>query len=736
MSSLRVLSFAVLTCLATVAPTQIPGVSREQMWRAPTEEEWKRPVLITFQRTWEDALAVSKETGKPVLICVNMDGEIASEHYAGVRYREPAIASIYQPYVCVIASVYRHNPRDHDENGHRIICPRFGSVTCGEHISIEPFLYERFFEGERVAPRHIGVELDKQEMYDVYYAFDTDSVFAAIRKGVEGRPPVQPVDRGDRDIVARVQSRDISDREATEQAYAKGNQTVRRKLLQAALANPESAPVGLLRLAVYGLDLELARLARLALADATSERAIELINEALRVPMERSEREALIAALTRLGQTSERARTLAVVHRGLGTRSDQVDVEGWSRAMQGGGSYAAPTDWTVIESRVERTMLATGTKPDDPQAQLALAESTLALAVDPKTNEILAADPKTASKYSRLMFQDAERAALHAEQLGATGWRVHAAIALSAYYLGNVEEAYKRAESAMPDIPAGAQEWSAISTIALFAQARQRAVLRAVREKQQWPGAWLTDVNAAYSVLANHPLGTDRHVAAHHDFLNMLGATGRASEVLAAGLSRFPESWTMHDCLRSVILRERGVAGLEPAYEKMLQQDDASPNLAWFAGYTSIVAAEFYRRRARNAEGRAAYGRAIAHYGASIAANSHNQDSADHYIALALAGRARLAAVSGDYEDALDDLLASFDRKPESAATLDGLNLSAAATAKMLRARLKRYNLDDLVTRLDAALARLDPALLELPAFERSGPRRPPARPRGRRRGR
>ena len=733
MPSPRLCLLAFAGALATLSPAQIPGVTREQMWRAPTEEEWKRPVLITFQRTWDDALAVSKETGKPILICVNMDGEIASEHYAGVRYREPDIASIYEPYVCVIASVYRHNPRDHEENGDRIICPRFGSVTCGEHISIEPLLYERYFEGERVAPRHIGVELDKKEMYDVYYAFDTDSVFAAIAKGVEGRPAVRPVERGDRDIYERVKSADIADREAVEGAYRDGDQATRRGLLVAALqAPPGTAPHGLIRMAVFGLDLELARLARQALANATSPRAVDLINEALRAPMPAEEREALIAALTRLGEQSERARTLAVVHRGLGTRSDQVDVEEWSRAIRGGATYAAPTDWTALESRVEKKIAASGDKPADPAVQLELAESSLALAGDPKTNEILGADSRTASKYTRLMFQDAERAALRAESLGASGWRLHATIGLASYYLGNVEEAYRRAELAMPDIPAGATDWSAISTIALFAQARQQAVLDAVKEKKEWPGAWLTDVNAAYSVLASHPLGTDRHFAAHYDFLNMLGAAGRAAEVLMAGLKRFPESWALHDCLRSRILRDKGVAGLEPAYEKMLLQPGASPNLSWFAGYTSIVVGEYCRRRGQNADGRAAYTRAVAHYEASVAANPKNAESADHYIALALAGRARLAAVSGDYQIALDDLIASFDRRPQSVATLDGLNLSGAATAKMLRARLKRHNLPDLAARLDAAMSKLDPALFDLPAFERGGPRRPQTRQRRR----
>ena len=89
---------ATTAALASAAPAQVPGVTREQMWFAPTTEDWKKPVLITFQRSWDDALEVAVETGKAILICVNMDGEIASEHHAGIRYRIPEIARIHTPF--------------------------------------------------------------------------------------------------------------------------------------------------------------------------------------------------------------------------------------------------------------------------------------------------------------------------------------------------------------------------------------------------------------------------------------------------------------------------------------------------------------------------------------------------------------------------------------------------------------------------------------------------------------
>ncbi len=706
-------------------PAGLPsGVTREQMWWAPTAEDWKKPVLITFQRTWEDALAVARETNRAILVCVNMDGEIASEHYAGVRYRQPEIAVLYEPYVCVIASVYRHDPRDFDEEGRRILCPRFGSVTCGEHIAIEPILYEKFMDGQRIAPRHIMVELDGSETYDVFYAWDTDSVFAAVRDGMTQRA-IEPrnIVRGDRPLVERVASRDIQDRTAVETAYQNGDRDLRSALLAAAAEHPDAEPVDLLRLGVFGMDTELNRLARRALAGSRSEEAVALINESLRVPMEATERQTLTAALERLGESSPRARMLAVVHGGSSARAGAVDVDGWSRALAGGAAYApaglaADPPLEQLEDRAEQAEA----RPLDANARLELAESLLGLAIDPETSQFRASDRRTGFAYVRLKLEDARRSALEAEQLGATGWRVQAAIALSAYYLGNREEAYARAEAAVKGMPPEPEGWNTMAVLALFAEARWQAIRRALLAKEPWPSQWFTDVHAAYTVLARHPLGTDSQVAMHHDILTWLGASAQAAQVLDQGLERFPESWDLHERLRARVLKERGADGLETLYAEKLGAPGAPANLEWFAGYAALVAAESHRRAGELERALAAYDRAIAHYERGVQKNPETRASADHYVALALAGRARIAYERGDPERALAELISSLERKPEAAATLDGLNISPADTARMLRARLTELERDDLAARLEAALGKLDPELLELPAYERGGP--------------
>ncbi|MEY4672915.1 MAG: hypothetical protein RL148_699 [Planctomycetota bacterium] len=712
------------------AAAPAPG-SREAMWYAPTAEDWAKPVLIKFQRTWEDAVAVSKETGRPILVCVNMDGEIASEHYAGVRYRQPEIAKLYEPYVSVIASVYRHNPRDHDEQGNRILCPRFGCVTCGEHIAMEPIVYEKFLDGRRIAPRHIMVELDGAEVYDVFYAFDTASVFKAIGDGITNRTtPIPPVLRGDVALVDKVKSRDVDDRRAVEEAFRTGDSKVRDELLAAALANPQAAPTDLLRLAVFGLDADQGRKARLALADAQAPEAADLIGETLRAPLETAEREALLAALDRLAPQSARARSLAVVHRGVARRSEAVDVDGWAKALEGGASYAAAAEEVAASDKVDRKAKEASAKPDDPAAQAGLAEALLAQVSEYLSTGARPGFGRSGRQLERLMVEDARAAARKAESMGAKGWAVHGTLAITAFQLGNYDEAYKAAELAMQEQPADPQGWAAMQVVAIFAEARQEAIVKAVRAKQEWPGQWLTDVHAAYSVLLRHPQSKDVHVANHFDFLKFFGGFEQANRSLDAGLKRFPESWVLHERLRNRILEERGVNGLESVYAKLLEEQPSN-NMTWYAAYAALVGAEFHRRSGRMEQAVGSYDRALALYDRCTAENADSKANSDHYAALALAGKARLALEAGDLDRALELSLAGISRKPEATATLDGLNISPADTARMLRTKLREAQREEQLKQLQAVLDALDPELLELPAYEREGA--PPQRGQGRR---
>ena len=726
---------------------QADGLAREEMWRAPSEEDWARPVLVTFQRTWDDALAVSRETGKPILACVNMDGEIASEHYAGIRYREPDVAALYDPYVNVVASVYRHTPRDHDEAGQRIPCPRFGGVTCGEHIAIEPILYERYFDEVRVAPRHVMIELDKAEVYDVYYAFDTASVFDTIREGVADRD-VETRDNPWRDLplAERVGSRNVEDRLELERAFREGDDGTRRDLLRAAVrvAGVEGAPEhhDLYRMALFSGDPTLAREAWQGLGAAKGEGSIDLILEALRFDMPDADRAALVGSLERLGESSERARTLAQVHKAVGGGS-------LGEVTWGGAALDREDAVTRLEARAQYRAATTVGDPtavaDDPARDVELAASYVELALHPSTE----------TEYAPLFLEDARRIAAEARDRGADPRRADAVLALCASLLGDRRAGQQLAVAALGAAPAGADgdvmpvadlaamvSWlddrAALELVVHFAEGRQLELVSALRAKRDWPQAWMADVDAAYAFATGHADVTDLVLTNHYDFLRYMGAFGRSGDVLDGALARFPESALLHERLRRKLIRERrldAIDGLEGTYEAMVRAS-GSRWLRWYAGYASRTAAEFHRRAGRRAAALAAYDRALEHFAvgaeelpaAPVAAGGPRPvpavadpvflDSTAHQVAVCLAGKARVAMELGELATATDLLVRGIEHRPNSTMTLDGLNLSASDTVRTLRQRLTDEGLEAELAALEACTSQLDPSLLAFPAFE------------------
>ena len=201
------------------------------------------------------------------MIAVNMDGEIASEHYAGVRYRQPDIGKLFEPYVSVIASVYRHT-RDHDDDGNRIPCPRFGGVTCGEHIAIEPLLHDQYFDETRVAPRHIMVEADKR---------CTTCTTPSTPRSSSGSPRESPSafsspTRSPRIGRSRSASRRRTPRTASTSRPCTGRAGRPGRISGGAESLGSKAPLQILRQALFGLDTELATIARRTWLPATTPR--------------------------------------------------------------------------------------------------------------------------------------------------------------------------------------------------------------------------------------------------------------------------------------------------------------------------------------------------------------------------------------------------------------------------------------------------------------------------------
>ncbi len=145
---------------------------------------------ILWQRSLDDALAIAKAEKRPILIAVNMDGESACDRIVHEQYRDPKFVASTRPFVCLMASVFRHTPRDYDDRGRRIPCPRLGEITCGEHIALEPILYDKYLQGDRIAPRHALILPEGTKAFDMTLLFDLHDVDRKIAESASLAPPV------------------------------------------------------------------------------------------------------------------------------------------------------------------------------------------------------------------------------------------------------------------------------------------------------------------------------------------------------------------------------------------------------------------------------------------------------------------------------------------------------------------------------------------------------------------
>ncbi|MCA8965636.1 MAG: hypothetical protein KDC48_12195, partial [Planctomycetes bacterium] len=149
---------------------------------------------IHWERSLDDALALSLTTHRPVLLAVNMDGESASDRIVHEEYRDPKFVAASRSYICVVASLFRHNPRDFDDQGNRIPCPRLGCCTCGEHIVNEPAMFQSLLaDGERVAPRHAVISPDGKKGWDLSLSFDLQDIDRAVIETAKKVPPPVPL---------------------------------------------------------------------------------------------------------------------------------------------------------------------------------------------------------------------------------------------------------------------------------------------------------------------------------------------------------------------------------------------------------------------------------------------------------------------------------------------------------------------------------------------------------------
>ncbi|MFQ5506499.1 MAG: hypothetical protein ACE5F1_17150 [Planctomycetota bacterium] len=688
----------LITALAATAW----GQAQRARYPAVGPRQWMKPPLIQWQRSLDDALHLVQKTKRPLLICVNMDGEVACRVFAGVKYRDPGFAKLVERYVPLIVSPDRHNPRDYDDRGHRIPCPRFGTVTCGEHQRLEQKVFERYFGRRRVAPRHLGIDLDGSTMFDRYLDRDLSLVDAALEQNAPEAavPRASAASKGGA-LSVLVSSRDSLDRAMLETRYSVGTRRERRALLEAA-STSEVGQAELLRLGLKERDPELRRAAALGIAATAGAADLLLLLDALGVTAAQDDRRRLLETLGRLAKEDLWARRSLTVRTAIQTTSAHVPVQAWLEALRNPvrewpAEEVSNEEIDALDGRIDQ--LLRQRRKGDPQGtlNLALAEANFRFALDRMRRR---EDPSA-------LLMDADSAAEAAAEHGAPEWKVGALRCRIAWLLERPADAAHMAGEVVRHMLAEAGSPMAAAILGIHARAQAAKVYEKLPDGADYPPEAITEAHSAYRVLAQHPYGSLEHALGHVALLDHLGTQLVLRQTLEAALRRYPGSEALHQRYRKVVLRQDGAEGLEAAYRNLPAAAPMRPTLDWYAGYAFLIAAETHQRYTRGSEALAAYEQSIRRFEQSLAADAKFADSVNHYVALALAGQARIAVDDLRTEAAVELLLQSAARRPETYRVKNGLGKTAEDTTDELREFLELIGDKELCGRLDSALEKL-----------------------------
>ena len=665
---------------------------------------------VPWQRTLEDGLALSKASGKPLLVCVNNDGEPASDSLARGRYRDPEFLKLMEGYVPVLASPVEHAARAHDGRGVRIPCPRFGRVVCAEHIALEPLVYERWFQGHRVAPRHVAISPKGEILFDLYLLSSLSVIDRELKKhGKFDGPLPLPRAHDERRLLA---SPDAGARELLEALFPESDDRGRARLVKDSLD--------------ARADVRHPQLARLGLADAAesvreaSAKAIagsprglptELLVAAARVAYADEDAVQAIAAEL-VSRTSDpasvrRGTLLGAVH----DRSDLVDERRWQRALAktSGGTTTATTtvaldapDERALEARVAELDVALAESPDDIASRTELAGLYLAL------GRLRQAAGQADIQYELDLARTEARRVV--EQGGRRAPTEASAILTRADWLSYVpaEEAVSSAGKVLDDLLDDSASDTVLAAELLDVIAQARAEQASANQTGVPDAGWVADLAAATRLLMAHPRSTTWQRVAALDVLGGLELDGLHTELTLEALERDPTLPELHEHLRWHLLRDGDAAQVGDAYAALSARAARTQQsaLRWFTAFARLQAADRLREEGRARAAEAAYLASLEGFAATL--DDPSLVGGAEYMSLAHAGLAALHLERDEIPEAADNLIAAADLSPRALDLPDALGVTPRATARLVVAALRRAGSKALATSLQSLLDATD----------------------------
>lgn len=688
--------FTLIASLALVLPQATDGADARQ---------------ILWQRSLDDARGLAARDGRPLLVAINADGESASERIVVERYRDPAFVAWTRSFHCVIGSWFRHTPRDHDEQGRRIECPRLGEVTCGEHIALEPALHDAYLMGEtivvddgvvqRISPRHALVLADGTKAWDLYLLFDFRQLDEVLAKAasewpVTGATPWALEPELDPSHRARLAREDAAGATVNTDSWLFGvlqrpwvDRGVDAELRRAFGRLDSSRSV--VRGALFDLGVAAGRAP--ALGWALRERLVDpLVHEpraaAFALPAlvelawdDPSQRTfALSHTVLADGETAAAARATIARRSPLGALPQAFDVRPRLAQRAAAGIEAVPAGKARPElapaAELERALeLADDNLSRDrssADAQLALGRAALMLA----RRRMQDNGPGIG-----LLLEDAKLALARAQEARPDDVLLLLDRARVANYLSDFAEQERLALAALAARKVDLASNELDDDLTEAARWLGDACARRLDERASGDPteAALAMRNGALA-LAQAALGREHDATDWLSLASFYGALGRSKERLElvhAGLLQFPLDGPLRNELANACWAVGRPELLVERSEELATRfaDRGWPELDWYVGFARVLEAEWLRRGSKSDEALASY--ALAEERFRRASDSPFRDSCQHYLAQAALGRGFAHLTAGRRELAAACVVEAARIRPQIFGLRDGLEREA-----------------------------------------------------------
>ena len=690
------LTYFAALCLAPLAFAQAP--------RFPDERQ------ILWQRELGDALELSAALQRPLLIAINADGESASELIVRERYRDPRWVAHTRSFVCVVASYFRHEPRDHADDGVRQPCPRFGEVTCAEHMALEPATHARFLAGtrielfgevtDRISPRHVLVSPQGEVLFDRYLLFDLGELDVELERWAARFPatPAAPVRAWSVGSPFDVRARA---RLATEDALALGGVPALRALNEAQPA-VRGAVEWLWRLSPVLSEQGLApKVFALCAPSAELPAASAWLREQL-VGLD-GQRGHFAGAFGQLSASRAADRTLYRSFVAAGSTQERVaafdllgaiENEAVAQSVRDNGVGNGAFSFESFEHELEHAQV---------EPTRAVRERAALRASEELERELAELGPQLALERDNSALRRRVGSAL----LGLARQRLAAGIAGADLLLEDAREHLAWASTADPLDVELLLERARIANLLGRFEEQERVALAALdvrrgarddgfhvgnSESLRWLGdacarqlaarsgaAALVEISGLARGFAAFALAARAPDADASDWLSLAsfcGAVGRARErerFAFEGLRRFPASQELWSELAAAC-DARGRPERYVEYAEQLARDCAQwPEPQWYAGQARVLLAQ-WARRGEDADGAVAdYERAQQHFARALELAPHFKDSCEHYLAMCAFGRGFAHLLAERREAAAQCVVEAAAVRPQAATQRDGL---------------------------------------------------------------